>query len=68
MRFQAREPNPLIQVFCGSETGLLDPCGSLLSDPLVHSKPDLRVVGETVLIREDNAECRSVFNGLTCPL
>ena len=68
MRCQAREPDSLIQVLRGPNTSLLDPGSSPLSDPFVDSKASFHVVGEPVLIREDDAERCSIFDGLARPL
>ena len=65
MRRQARESDSLVQVLRGSETSLLNPGGSTLPDLLVHREANLHVIGEAVLIREDDAECCSIFDGLT---
>ena len=65
MGCQASKPDALVEVLRGSETGLLDPGGPLLSDPLVHHKTNLHVVCEAILIREDDAERCSIFDGLT---
>lgn len=65
---RVREPNSLVQVLPGTGASLLDLGCSLLSDLLIHGKSDLHVIGELVLIREDDAECRSIFNSLTRPL
>ena len=68
MRRQAREPNSFVQILRSPETSLLDPGGSHFPDLLVHSKAGFHVVGEAVLIGEDDAECCGIFDGLTRPL
>jgi len=68
MRRQTREPSSLVQVLHCSGASSLDPGCSLLSDLLIHGKSSLRVIGEAVLIREDDTERRSIFDSLTCPL
>ena len=62
---QAREPDSFIQILRGPKTGLLDPGGSPLPDLLVHGKASFHAVGEAVLVREDDAECCGIFDGLT---
>ena len=64
-RCQGRKPNSLLHVLHGFRTGLLDPSSSLLPDLLVDREPTLYVVGEVVLVGEDDAERGSILDCLT---
>ena len=68
MRRQAGKSNPLGYVLSSSYACLLDLSGSIFPDLLVDGNSDLYVVSEAVLIGENDAECSSVFDGLTGPL
>lgn len=62
MRRRAREPDTLVQVLRRSCTRLLDSGGSLLPEFLVQNNANLYVIGETILVRENDAGCSSIFD------
>lgn len=68
MRRQAVESNSLIRGLLADYAGLLNPGSSPLPDLFVQGESGLYVVCEAVLIREDDAERGSIFNGLAGPL